>query len=49
LGLIAAGLIDRDIITYVLWVLAALASFTAVQRLAIVWAKAREMNRDVTP
>ena len=49
LGLIAAGLVDRDIIAYVLSVLAALASFTAVQRLAIVWAKAREMNRDVTP
>jgi len=48
LGLIAAAVIDNDILSYVLWVLAALASFTAVQRLAIVWAKARDMNRGET-
>ncbi len=46
LGLIAAALIDNDIITYVLWVLAALASFTAAQRLAMVWAKARNTDED---
>jgi CDP-diacylglycerol--glycerol-3-phosphate 3-phosphatidyltransferase len=46
--LIATGLIlgefEQDIITGMLWVLAALASLTAVQRLALVWSKTRERD-----
>ena len=42
-GLIVAGIADDDgIVTYILWVLAALASFTALQRLAMVWLKTRK-------
>jgi CDP-diacylglycerol--glycerol-3-phosphate 3-phosphatidyltransferase len=43
-GLIAAGLIDTEIVTYLLWVLAILACFTALQRLVIVWVKSREQS-----
>jgi CDP-diacylglycerol--glycerol-3-phosphate 3-phosphatidyltransferase len=43
IGLIVAGVLDDDIVvTYILWALAALASFTALQRLAMVWLKTRE-------
>ncbi|MEO6198052.1 MAG: CDP-alcohol phosphatidyltransferase family protein [Dehalococcoidia bacterium] len=42
-GLIVAAIADDDgIITYMLWILAALASFTALQRLAMVWLKSRD-------
>jgi CDP-diacylglycerol--glycerol-3-phosphate 3-phosphatidyltransferase len=42
-GLVVAGIADDDgIITYVLWILAALASFTVLQRLAMVWLKSRD-------
>ncbi len=40
-GLIAQGIADENVLTPVLWVLAVLASFTALQRLAIVWLKTR--------
>jgi CDP-diacylglycerol--glycerol-3-phosphate 3-phosphatidyltransferase len=40
-GLIAADLVDIDVLRAVLWILAILASFTALQRLAIVWLKTR--------
>jgi phosphatidylinositol phosphate synthase len=42
LGLIAADLIDVDVLTWVLWILAVLASFTAAQRLVMVWFKTRD-------
>jgi hypothetical protein len=42
IGLIAADLIDLDVLTAVLWILAILASFTALQRLIMVWLKTRE-------
>jgi CDP-diacylglycerol--glycerol-3-phosphate 3-phosphatidyltransferase len=42
-GLVVAGIAGDDgIITYVLWILAALASFTVLQRLAMVWLKSRD-------
>ncbi|MEO8458585.1 MAG: CDP-alcohol phosphatidyltransferase family protein [Chloroflexota bacterium] len=41
-GLIAHDVSGENIITPVLWILAVLASFTALQRLAIVWLKTRE-------
>jgi Phosphatidylglycerophosphate synthase len=41
-GLIAHGLSGENVITPVLWILAVLASFTALQRLAIVWLRTRE-------
>ena len=41
-GLIAHDLSDENVITPVLWILAVLASFTALQRLAIVWLRTRE-------
>jgi CDP-diacylglycerol--glycerol-3-phosphate 3-phosphatidyltransferase len=40
-GLIAAHF-ERDVLTVVLWLLAVLASATALQRLALVWWKSRE-------
>ncbi len=40
-GLIAQGIAGENVLTPVLWVLAVLASFTALQRLAIVWLKTR--------
>jgi len=46
IGLIAHDLSDENVITPVLWVLAVLASFTALQRLAIVWLKTRDMEPD---
>jgi CDP-diacylglycerol---glycerol-3-phosphate 3-phosphatidyltransferase len=42
IGLMAADVIDLDILTAVLWILAILASFTALQRLVMVWLKTRE-------
>lgn len=48
--LIAVGLIlgefEQDILTGVLWVLVVFASFTAVQRLALVWWKTRDRQSD---
>lgn len=41
IGLIAHDVSGENVITYVLWALAVLASFTALQRLAIVWLKTR--------
>lgn len=42
LALIATDIFDElDILTYVLYALAAIAGFTAVQRLAIVWTKTK--------
>jgi CDP-diacylglycerol---glycerol-3-phosphate 3-phosphatidyltransferase len=41
-GLIAHDLSGENVITPVLWILAVLASFTALQRLAIVWLRTRE-------
>lgn len=40
-GLIAHDLSGENVITPVLWILAALASFTALQRLVIVWLRTR--------
>jgi CDP-diacylglycerol---glycerol-3-phosphate 3-phosphatidyltransferase len=42
LGLIAHELSGENVITPVLWILAGLASFTALQRLAIVWLRTRQ-------
>lgn len=42
IGLIAHDISGSNVITPVLWILAVLASFTALQRLAIVWVKTRE-------
>lgn len=45
IGLIVAGILDDDdVVTYILWALAALASFTALQRLAMVWLKTKETD-----
>jgi CDP-diacylglycerol---glycerol-3-phosphate 3-phosphatidyltransferase len=41
-GLIATDVSGENIITPVLWILAVLASFTALQRLVIVWMRTRE-------
>lgn len=41
-GLIAHEISGENVITPVLWILAVLASFTALQRLAIVWLRTRE-------
>jgi CDP-diacylglycerol--glycerol-3-phosphate 3-phosphatidyltransferase len=46
IGLIAHDLSGENVITYVLWALAALASFTALQRLAIVWLKTKDFPKD---
>jgi CDP-diacylglycerol--glycerol-3-phosphate 3-phosphatidyltransferase len=40
-GLIVHDIIDENVITPVLWALALIAGFTALQRLAIVWLKTR--------
>jgi CDP-diacylglycerol--glycerol-3-phosphate 3-phosphatidyltransferase len=45
-GLIAHEVSGENVITPVLWVLAVLASFTALQRLAIVWLRTREEPND---
>lgn len=45
-GLIAHDLSGENVITPVLWILAVLASFTALQRLAIVWMKTRNEPPD---
>jgi len=42
IGLIAHDVSGENVITPVLWILAVLASFTALQRLAIVWLRTRE-------
>jgi CDP-diacylglycerol--glycerol-3-phosphate 3-phosphatidyltransferase len=42
IGLIAHDVSGQNVITPVLWILAVLASFTALQRLAIVWLRTRE-------
>jgi CDP-diacylglycerol--glycerol-3-phosphate 3-phosphatidyltransferase len=42
IGLIAHDVSGENVITPVLWVLAVLASFTALQRLVIVWLRTRE-------
>jgi phosphatidylglycerophosphate synthase len=48
--LIAVGLIlgefEQNVITAVLWVLAILASLTAVQRLSLIWLKTRDRHTD---
>jgi CDP-diacylglycerol--glycerol-3-phosphate 3-phosphatidyltransferase len=44
-GLIAHAISDENVITPVLWVLAVLASFTALQRLAIVWLQTRDREQ----
>ncbi|MDP9180244.1 MAG: CDP-alcohol phosphatidyltransferase family protein [Chloroflexota bacterium] len=41
-GLIAHDLFGENVITPVLWILAVLASFTVLQRLAIVWLRTRD-------
>lgn len=46
IGLIAHDLSGENVITPVLWILAVLASFTALQRLAIVWMKTRNEPPD---
>lgn len=46
IGLIAQDISGENVITPVLWVLAVLASFTALQRLAIVWMKTRDLPPD---
>ncbi len=43
-GLIVHDALDENVITPVLWALALIAGFTALQRLAMVWLKTREMN-----
>jgi CDP-diacylglycerol--glycerol-3-phosphate 3-phosphatidyltransferase len=45
-GLIVQDVVDENVITPVLWALAALATFTVLQRLAIVWLKTRAMEPD---
>jgi CDP-diacylglycerol--glycerol-3-phosphate 3-phosphatidyltransferase len=45
-GLITHDLSGENVITPVLWILAVLASFTALQRLAIVWLKTRNEPPD---
>jgi CDP-diacylglycerol--glycerol-3-phosphate 3-phosphatidyltransferase len=46
IGLIAHDVSGENVITPVLWILAVLASFTALQRLAIVWVKTRDRAPD---
>ena len=43
-GLILHEALDENVLTPVLWALALTAGFTAVQRLAIVWLKTRDMS-----
>ena len=43
-GLILHEALDRNVLTPVLWALALTAGFTALQRLAIVWLKTRDMS-----
>jgi CDP-diacylglycerol--glycerol-3-phosphate 3-phosphatidyltransferase len=42
IGLITQDVSGENVITPVLWIIAVLASFTALQRLAIVWLRTRE-------
>jgi CDP-diacylglycerol--glycerol-3-phosphate 3-phosphatidyltransferase len=46
IGLIAQDASGENVMLYVLWALAVLASFTALQRLAIVWMKTKDMPPD---
>ena len=46
IGLIANDATGENVVTPVLWILAVLASFTALQRLAIVWLKTRNEPPD---
>jgi CDP-diacylglycerol--glycerol-3-phosphate 3-phosphatidyltransferase len=41
-GLIAAEIVDVEVLTWVLWALAILSCFTAAQRVVMVWMKTRE-------
>lgn len=41
-GMIVADIVEEDVMTYALWVLAVLANVTAAQRLYIVWTKSKE-------
>jgi CDP-diacylglycerol--glycerol-3-phosphate 3-phosphatidyltransferase len=43
-GLILQDVIDENVLTPALWALALIAGFTALQRLAMVWLKTRDMN-----
>lgn len=43
-GLIVHDVLDENVLTPVLWALALIAGFTALQRLAMVWLKTRDMN-----
>lgn len=43
-GLILQDVIDENVLTPVLWALALIAGFTALQRLAMVWLRTRGMN-----
>jgi len=43
-GLILHEALDENVLTPVLWALALIAGFTALQRLAMVWLKTRDMN-----
>lgn len=46
IGLIVHDVTDENVLVWVLWALAALASFTAVQRLVIVYLKTRDLPPD---
>lgn len=46
IGLIANDAFDANVVTPVLWVLAAAASFTVLQRLAMVWMKTKGLPPD---
>jgi CDP-diacylglycerol--glycerol-3-phosphate 3-phosphatidyltransferase len=48
-GLIVDGTGILDVLTPVLWILAVLASATALQRLALVWLQTRERGHDDSP
>ena len=43
-GLILQDVIDENVLTPVLWALALIAGFTALQRLAMVWLRTRNMS-----
>jgi len=43
-GLILQDVIDENVLTPVLWALALIAGFTALQRLAMVWLRTRDMS-----
>ena len=43
-GLILQDIIDENVLTPVLWALALIAGFTALQRLVMVWLRTRDMS-----